>query len=106
MATIGKRFQDAGLKDLCIESSVIAEGSIAGVMDGHKYNRAVWLHKLVYEALMRLVWKGFCSWLKTTHRDDLDDALESIDGLCKDVSKVKLKDVLDNQSYICILAPT
>ena len=106
LATIGKRFQDAGLKDLCIESDVIAEGSIAGVRDGRKYNRAVRLHKLVYEALMRLMWKGFCSWLETTHRDDLvymDDALESIDGLCKDVSKVKLKDVLDNQSYICIM---
>ena len=28
---IGKRYADAGLKDLCIESGVIAEGSIAGV---------------------------------------------------------------------------
>ena len=38
---IGKRFQDAGLKDLCIESGVIAEGSVAGIMEGCKYNRAV-----------------------------------------------------------------
>ena len=29
LSTIGKRFQDAGLRDLCIESGVIAEGSIA-----------------------------------------------------------------------------
>ena len=32
LSTIGKRFQDAVLRDLCIESGVIAEGSIAGVM--------------------------------------------------------------------------
>jgi hypothetical protein len=54
LATIDKRFQDARLRDLCVESGVIAEGSIAGVMEGHKYNRAVRLHKLVYEALLRL----------------------------------------------------
>ena len=39
-STIGKRFQDAGLRDLCVESGVIAEGSIAGVMEGHKYNQS------------------------------------------------------------------
>jgi hypothetical protein len=61
LSTIGKRFQDAGLRDLCVESGVIAEGSISGVMEGRKYNRAVRLHKLVYEALMRLAWKGFIS---------------------------------------------
>ena len=32
LGIIGKRFQDAGF--LCIESGVIAEGSVAGVMDG------------------------------------------------------------------------
>ena len=49
LAIVGKRFQDAGLWDLCIESGVIADGSLSGVMDGRKYNRAVRLHKLVYE---------------------------------------------------------
>ena len=35
---IGKRFQDAGLWVLCVESGVIDKGSVAGVMDGCKYN--------------------------------------------------------------------
>ena len=61
LAIVGKRFQDAGLRHLCIESCVTADGSISGVMDGHKYNRAVRIHKLVYEALIRLAWKGFLS---------------------------------------------
>ena len=41
LATIGKSFQGAGLRDLCIESGVIAEGSVSGVMEGRKYNRAI-----------------------------------------------------------------
>ena len=48
-------------------SSIIAEGSIAGLMEDHNYNRAVRLHKLVYEALMRHAWKGFIPWLKDTY---------------------------------------
>ena len=31
LAAIGKRFQDAGLRDVCVESEVIADGSAAGV---------------------------------------------------------------------------
>lgn len=38
------------LRDMCVELGVIAEGSLSSVMEGRKYNRAVQLHKLVYEA--------------------------------------------------------
>lgn len=34
LAIIGKRFRDAGLKDICIEAGIVAEGSISGVLDG------------------------------------------------------------------------
>ena len=54
LSTIGKLFGDAGLRDLAVESGVIAEGSINKILDGKQYNRAVRLHKLTYEALMRL----------------------------------------------------
>ena len=46
LGIIGKRFQDAGLKDLCVEAGVVASGSTAGVMEGRKYNRAIRVHKL------------------------------------------------------------
>ena len=42
---------------------MIADGSIAGVMDGRRYNRAVRLHKLVYEAFKIMY------YLSTTHPD-------------------------------------
>lgn len=32
LAILGKRFGDAGLKDLCVESGIIADGSIGGVL--------------------------------------------------------------------------
>ena len=41
LSIIGKRFQDAGSRDLCVESGAIAEGSVAGVLDGRRYNRGV-----------------------------------------------------------------
>ena len=50
LGIIGKRFSDAGLKDMCIESGLVAEGSLNGVLDGKQYNRAVRTHKCIYEA--------------------------------------------------------
>jgi hypothetical protein len=84
LSIIGKLFRDAGLRDLAVESGVIAEGSADKVLDGKQYNRGVRLHKLVYEALMRLAWTGFLEWLEINHSRDhqkLDEALRSIDGL-------------------------
>ena len=50
--------------------------------------RAVKLHKIVYEAMMRLAWKGFLLWIHVNHGAEvhhLEEALESIstfhDGL-------------------------
>lgn len=54
LAITNKLFQDARWWDLFSETSTTAEGSVAGVTDGHKYNRTIGLHKLVYEALMHL----------------------------------------------------
>ena len=59
MSSIGKVFGEAGLRDIAVESGVIAEGSINKVLEGKQYDRAVRLHKLTFEALMWLVWKGF-----------------------------------------------
>ena len=80
---------------------MITDGSVSGVMDGRKYNRAVKLHKLVYEALIRLAWKGFLSWLQANHTDDvidINETLKTISNLCKDVSQASMKQVLQNIS--------
>jgi hypothetical protein len=63
MSIIGKRYEDAGLKDILIESGATAEGSASGILSGKHYNRGVRAHKLMYEALMRLVFHSFPDWI-------------------------------------------
>jgi hypothetical protein len=46
---------DGGLKDLLIESSVYAAGSVEQMMTGKQFNRAVRALTLVYEALSSLL---------------------------------------------------
>ena len=71
LSIIGKKFKDAGLKDIAVESSVIAEGSICGVLEGRKYNRVVQLHKLVYEALLGIAWKWLYTWMEEQYPAEL-----------------------------------
>ena len=102
LAVIGKRFQDAGLKDLCIESRVIAEGSVSGVLDGRRYNRAVRFHKLVYEALLRLAWKGFPSWLQVSHQDKqhiVQDIAEVLKNLSTNLCQKEAQEAMENPLF-------
>ena len=46
LAAIGKRFGDAGLADVLVESGIVGSGSVAGVIEGRHYNRAVRTHKV------------------------------------------------------------
>ena len=106
LSTIGKRFQDAGLRDLCVESGVIAEGSITAVMEGRKYNHAVRLHKIVYEAMMRVAWKVFLPWIQVNHGDEahhLEEALRSISTFHDEVSQASFTKLMDDISLTRIL---
>ena len=58
LSIIGKRFQDGGLRDVCVESGAIVKGSSARVLDGRRYNRGVRLRNIMHEALTRLAWQG------------------------------------------------
>ena len=49
----------------------MADGSVSGVIDGHKYNCAVRPHKLLYQAFLRLAWEGFQPWLEENHQEDI-----------------------------------
>ena len=103
LAIVGKRFGDAGLRDLCIESGLIADGSIVGVLDGRKYNRAVRMHKLVYEALMRIAWAGFLDWLGTRETDRLDETISLVKDLASDISQAAFQNVISNDSFLRIV---
>ena len=59
IAVIGKRFVDAGLPDLLVDSRMIGSGSLNGVLEGKHYNRGLRMHKMVCEAMLRLSWQVF-----------------------------------------------
>ena len=70
LSTIVKLFGDAGMRDLALESGVIAAGSVDKVFEGKHYNRAVRFHKLTYEALIRVAYKGFVDWHDINRPED------------------------------------
>ena len=55
LGVLGKRMECSGFEDILVESDAFAEGSVSGVMSGRSYNRAVRAHKLVAEAIERLL---------------------------------------------------
>ena len=54
LSVIGKRFAEAGLTDLLTMTGIVGLQSVKGVVSGKHYNRAIRVHKLLYEALTRL----------------------------------------------------
>ena len=94
LSIIGKRFGDAGLRDTIIESGVIEEGSVAKVLDGKHYNRAVRFHKLMYEACMRILWEGFREWTVNEH----DGANAALDSFAENANDI-LQDEVDQQLH-------
>ena len=103
LSIIRKRFQDAGLRDLCVESGVIAEGSITALMEGCTFNRAVRLHKIVNVAMMRVAWKEFLLWFHANHGAEvhhLEEALNSISNFHDEVSQNSFTALIDGASCI------
>ncbi|XP_066917320.1 uncharacterized protein [Clytia hemisphaerica] len=60
LAVLATRFKDAGLKDLVIQSVLVAEGSVDTMFSGSRaYKRAVRAYKILYEAFSRLLLEKF-----------------------------------------------
>ena len=102
LSVIGKRFQDAGLRDVIIESGVIAEGSVSGVLEGRTYNRAIRCHKLMFEALNRLALIGFNSWTDEHHKDKkpiVDEFFKGLKALCNKTWEQEFKATVASPSF-------
>ena len=103
LSIIGKRFQDAGLRDICIESGILAEGSVSSVIEGKMYNRAVRVHKYIYEALFRLIWKQFIPWVSANHANKACDVRlveAEVDGMAEALSQEQLDTILGSHSLL------
>ena len=56
LAVISTRFKDAGLRDIIVQSMIVAEGSVDTMFSGTRaYKRAVRVYKILYEAIFRLL---------------------------------------------------
>ena len=67
MNVISKRFKDAGLRDVLIESGPIAERSTDSALMGKMYNCGVRFYKLMHEALYHLL----IQQIETRHQNDV-----------------------------------
>ena len=56
-------FQESGLEDVFIEPGLYGSNSTRALLQGKSYNRGIRGHKLIMEALLRLKWDVFCSWV-------------------------------------------
>ena len=74
LAVIGKRFGDAGLFDILVESEVVAIGSSNAVLQGRHYNRAISAHKVVAEAFEHL---KFEAYFNSIHEDLQTEIIDS-----------------------------
>jgi len=102
LSIIGKRFSYAGLYDLFIEAGVVAPGSVAAVLEGRHYNRAVRAHKLVYEVLLRIAWKHFETHVELefneTEKNKVAEALYNLSQLSTDLCETQWQSVIKVES--------
>ena len=82
IAVIGKRFCDAGLRDIVIESNLLGESSVDQMLKGKHYNNAMRILKYLYDAIKRHMIESFEQSLieRTGHLDisykELTESLE------------------------------
>lgn len=88
-SVVGAKFGIAGLRDLMIESGIVAAGSVDAVLNCKHYNRCIRSIKLVYEAMSRMKILAFVAWLE---QDSSRDILFTQD----DQNKDELTELLDN----------
>ena len=76
-SSIGQYYEESGLDDILIEAGLYGSSKVNRIIKGKSYNKAVRAHKLMFEAMMRLSWASFCTWVKDTDVDLTATALES-----------------------------
>ena len=101
MTVIYNRFIDAALRDLVIQSGLLAEGSVDQVLSGKMYNTGVRVYKLTYEALFSL----FSDAMEGFHKDDcwnssfIEDDKTRVVDLAKDASEIKFDQLCESEEF-------
>ncbi len=101
LGIIRKRFKDAGLRDVLIQSEILAEGSVDKALAGKMYNHSVRSCKLVYETLHRLL----INKMETFYENDQEkhqiiaSCQEEIFSFSDDISAETFSSLADTESF-------
>lgn len=92
MGAIGKYIQSSVFEEILLESGICASGSIAKVMQGKHYNRALCVHNVVTEALECLLMEQFETNLPAEGQDSISSPAQepSREALSKHVTRHKV----------------
>ncbi len=95
IATIGKVYDGSGLQDLWIESNVYAGNTTVSLIKGKSYNRCVRAHKLTMEAMERLQWAAFATWVSQSGQTlENEEALFETLDICHEAMDINATDEL------------
>ena len=73
LGVLGQHFADSGVTDLWIDTGIFNECTANQMMQGKFWNRAIRGHKLMHEALSRLLLEKFRQWQKDEQEDTHDE---------------------------------
>ena len=89
LAVIGKTYEESGLEDILIESGVYGSNSVVRLLHGKAYNKGVRAHKLLLEALERIQWRSFSSWIENKNISIENEAeIEKMLKECNSLSSI------------------
>ena len=95
MGALGKKMRCSGFEEVLIESAICASGLIEQVLTGEHYNRALRVHKVVYEALERILLQVY----ESLHGCLFDkQGVTTLDHLAKNPCKDHLLECLASES--------
>ena len=81
LGVIRKRFKNAGLKDVIIESRLLGEDQVDQMLKGKEYNNGICIHFYIAEAISRKKLETFEEWLGNNNKySDFNGALESAES--------------------------
>ena len=81
LGVIGKRFKDAGPKDLVIEARLLGEDQVDQMLKGKEYNNGIRTHFYIAEAISMKKVEAFEEWLRNNNKySDYNCDLESAES--------------------------
>ena len=92
--TLGKLLRGSGFSEIVIEANICASGSLERVLSGKHYNRALRVHKIVMEALERLLLRMF------EEREDKSLDVSLLESLTNEASDANLQGVLASDQFL------